>query len=76
MRSTTEKTLQLLHSGKHPDIKKYAGKHVFVIDNEVVIIRSSRDNLEDFNRLEKKHRKSPVVVFVPQPGATYILFLG
>lgn len=75
MKSRTEKTLQALLSGQHPEVKKYAGKQVFIVDDEVVTLKSGKNSLKDFTKLEKKHGKSPVVVFVPQPGATYILFL-
>lgn len=68
----TEKTLHSLLSGSHPLAKKYAGKQVFVVDKEIVPIGRSK-SLSDFKQLKTKHGKSPIAVFVPQPGASYIL---
>lgn len=71
----TEKTLHSLLSGSHPLAKKYAGKQVFVVDKEILPIGKSNKSLSDFKQLKTKHGKSPVAVFVPQPGASYILTL-
>lgn len=71
----TNKTLQSLLSGSHPLAKKYAGKQVFVVDQEIMPIGRSKKSLTDFKQLKIKHGKSPVAVFVPQPGASYILTL-
>lgn len=68
----TEKTLHSLLSGSHPLAKKYAGKQVFVVDKEIIPMGKTK-SLSDFKELKTKHGKSPVVVFVPQPGASYIL---
>ncbi|MBI3103385.1 hypothetical protein HYZ05_00425 [Candidatus Daviesbacteria bacterium] len=74
-RDLTEKTLHSLLSGSHPLAKKYAGKQVFVVDKEIIPIGRSTKSLSDFKQLKIKHGKSPVAVFVPQPGASYILIL-
>lgn len=71
--ATTEKTIHMLHRGTYPSIKRFAGKHVFVIGNEVVPIKSGKKGLDDFNRLTKKYGESPILVFVEKPGVTYIL---
>lgn len=71
----TEKTLSSLLSGSHPLAKKYAGKHVFVVDDEIVPLARSERSLSDFKQLKKKHGKSPVLTFVPQPGTSYILII-
>ena len=71
---TTQKTLQALLSGKHPMVKKYAGKQVFVIGDKIVSIKEGKKGLADFKRLKKKYSESPVGVFVPYPGVSYILF--
>ena len=69
----TQRTLQALLSGSHPLTKKYEGKHVFVVDKEIVPVIRSKRSLSDFKHLKEKHGKSPVLMFVPQPGASYIL---
>jgi hypothetical protein len=75
MKKQTEKTMQMLLSGKHPNIKKYAGKQVFVIANKVFPIKAGKKGFEEFKELQEKYGESPVVTFVPRPGATYILFI-
>lgn len=71
----TEKTLHSLLSGSHPLAKKYGGKHVFVADKEILPLARTEKSLLDFKYLKAKHGKSPVLVFVPQPGASYILMI-
>ena len=72
---TTQKTLQALLSGTHPSVNKYAGQQVFVVDKEVVPLKKGKRGLEDFKKLKEKHKQSPTLVFVPKPGATYILIM-
>lgn len=71
----TQKTLHALLSGSHPLTKKYAGRHVFVIDNEVLPLTGGKKSISEFKRLKEKYGKSPVLTFVPQPGVSYILIL-
>ncbi|MBI4990988.1 hypothetical protein HZB96_02730 [Candidatus Gottesmanbacteria bacterium] len=59
------KTLNLLLSGKHPKAKKFAGKHVIVVENEVVPLKKGKAGVEDIIKLEKKYRKPSTLVFVP-----------
>lgn len=73
MKSATEKTLNLLLSGKHPQVKKYAGKQVFVIKEKIVPLKGGEKGLEDFKKLKEKYGQAPVLVFVPHPGVSYIL---
>lgn len=73
--NSTQQTLQSLLSGSHPLAKKYAGKHVFVIDKEVIPMRKGNRAMVDFRNLKTKHHHSPVLTFVPDPGASYILFI-
>lgn len=73
MKKQTDKTLNLLLSGKHPSIKKYAGKQVFVIQDKVLPIKTGTKGLEEFKKLKEKYGESPVVTFVPDPSVTYIL---
>ncbi len=73
--SKTDKTLGLLLSGKHPFIKKYAGKQVFVIQNEIIPIKEGKKALEEFKKLKQKYGEPPLVTFVPDPGVTYILLI-
>lgn len=70
---STDKTLHDLLSGSHPLIKKYAGKQVFVVNTEIVPVVRSKKSLSDFKKLKTKYGKPPVLIFVPQPGASYIL---
>lgn len=70
---STEKVLTLLLSGKHPRIKKYAGKHVFVAGDEVVLMKKGEEAWKDFERLKAKHYKPPTLIFVPRPDISYIL---
>ena len=75
-KEATEKTLNALLSGVHPLVKKYGGKQVFVVENEVVPLGMGKKALADFKRLKTKYGKPPVLVFVPRPGASYILLLS
>ncbi len=68
-----EKTLHLLLSGKHPKAKKFAGKHVLVIADEVVPLKKGEAGVKDVERLEKQYGKSPTIVFVPRTDVSYIL---
>lgn len=70
---TTEKTLNALLSGSHPLAKKYGGKQVFVVDNEVLPLAHGKKGLKDFKDLKAKYSKDPVLIFVPHPGVSYIL---
>jgi len=72
----TQKTLTALLSGTHPSIKKYSGRQVFVIDREVVILKRGQKGMADFRRLKAKYGRPPVLIFVPQPGSSYILILS
>lgn len=74
-KNITEKTLNSLLSGSHPLAKKYGGKQVFVADEEIIPVDRGKKALSDFKRLKAKYGKSPVAMFVPQPGTTYILIL-
>ena len=72
-RLSTKRVLTLLLSGKHPKIKKYAGKYVFVAGDEVVLMKKGEEAWKDFERLKEKYDKPPTLVFVPRPDITYIL---
>lgn len=74
-KKATQSTLQALLSGSHPLAKKYRGKHVFVVDKEIVPLARSKKSLSDFKHLKVKHGKPPILVFVPQPGTSYILIV-
>lgn len=71
--NVTRKTLHSLLSGTNPLAKKYAGKQVFVIENEVVLLKKGNRGIADFKRLKAKHGEPPVLIFVPKPGSSYIL---
>lgn len=72
---TTQKNLTLLLSGKHPQAKKYAGKHVFVIEDKIITLKEGKEALKDLNKLEKKYGTTPTLVFVPRQDISYILIL-
>lgn len=69
----TQKTLHALLAGIHPLAKKYGGKQVFVVENEILPLRRGEKGLGDFKRLKVKYGKKPVLTFVPHPGVSYIL---
>lgn len=71
--ASTQKTLTLLLSGKHPLTKRYAGKNVLVIQDEVVPLKKGKKTLDNFKKLKEKYGEPPVVVFVPHPDVSYIL---
>lgn len=72
-KDATDITLQDLLSGSHPLTKKYAGKQVFVVNTEIVPVKQTKKSLADFKKLKNKYGKPPILIFVPQPGASYIL---
>lgn len=75
MKKQTDETLSLLLSGKHPSIKKYVGRQVFVVKDKVLPIKTGKKGLEEFKKLKEKYGESPVATFVPDPAVTYILVL-
>lgn len=74
-KKTTSKILSLLLCGRHPQIKKYAGKYVFVSGEDIILMREGEEAWRDFARLERKHGQPPTLVFVPRPDISYILIL-
>jgi hypothetical protein len=73
-KSRTQRTLSLLLSGKGPKAHKYAGRHVLVVNDEVVPLGKRREEIwRDIETLRKKYGEMPVVTFVPRPGLSYIL---
>lgn len=68
-----EKTLHLLLAGKHPEAKKFAGKHVLVVADEIIPLKTGEAAIRDIERLEKKYGKPPTIIFVPRPDVSYIL---
>lgn len=71
----TKKTLRLLLSSKTSIYNKYAGKHVFVIQDKVIPFKKGKNSIKDFKSLEKKYGQKPVLMFVPKKGVSYILLL-
>lgn len=69
----TDKTLNALLAGKHPLAKTYGGKQVFVIEKEIVPVSRGKKAMEEFKKLKERYGTAPVLVFVPQPGTSYIL---
>lgn len=75
IKDQTQANLTLLLSGKHPRAKRYAGKHVMVIENEIIPLKEGREVFKDMEKLEKKYGRLPTLVFVPRPDISYILIL-
>lgn len=73
IKKSTQNTLHALLAGSHALSKKYGGKQVFVIKDEVMLLAHGKKGLEDFKRLKAKYGKEPVLTFVPHPGVSYIL---
>lgn len=75
-KNLTQINISFLLSGKHPMAKKYAGKHVLVIEDKVFPLKESKEEiLIDMEKLAKKYGKPPTVVFIPRRDISYILFL-
>ncbi len=72
-KTSTQKNLNLLLSGKHPQTKKYEGKHVMVVKDKVVPLKEGKESIEQFKNLEEKHGEAPTLVFVPRTDISYIL---
>ncbi|MCX7785565.1 MAG: DUF5678 domain-containing protein [candidate division WOR-3 bacterium] len=71
---TTQRTLALLLSGKSRAAKKYAGKHVLVIQNRVIPLKDNKEEFwRDIKELKKKYGEMPVITFVPRTDISYIL---
>jgi hypothetical protein len=73
MKTKVKNTLNLLLSGKHPQIKKYAGKYVFVGGSEVVPMKEGEGAWKDFETLEKKYHHPPHLNFCSSTG-NYLYF--
>lgn len=71
--SKTDTTINLLLSGKGSSAKKFAGKHVMVIKDEVVALKNGMAGVRDMDKLTEKYGTSPTLLFVPPPNTTYIL---
>ena len=73
VKDLTQKNLTLLLSGRHPQSKKYAGRHVLVIEDKIIPLKEGEKGLKDLEKLEKKYGKTPVLTFVPRLDISYIL---
>ncbi|OGK10233.1 hypothetical protein A2954_02650 [Candidatus Roizmanbacteria bacterium RIFCSPLOWO2_01_FULL_37_12] len=74
-KKTDQKILNVLLSGKHPLSKRYAGKHVLVIEDQVVPLKKGKGGTRDIEKLEKKYGRTPTLVFIPRHDVSYILIL-
>ena len=74
-KNQTQKTLSLLLSGKLPESKKFAGKHVMVVKNKIIPLREGEKARKDFDQLKKKYKEPPILVFVPRRDVSYILMI-
>lgn len=70
-----DKIISLLLSGKHRKAKQYAGKHVLVIENEVVPLKRGTSGVKSIENLEKKYGTTPTIVFIPRQDISYILLV-
>lgn len=70
-----EKILSLLLSGRHPKAKKYAGRHVLVVGDEIIPLKEGENSVKDIDRLEKKYGRTPTIVFIPRQDVSYILII-
>lgn len=72
----TQKTLITLLSGKSKQAKKYAGKHVLVVKNKVVLLKGNEEDIwQDIEKLKKRYGEIPTITFVPRHDISYILFI-
>ncbi|OGG00778.1 hypothetical protein A3D78_06265 [Candidatus Gottesmanbacteria bacterium RIFCSPHIGHO2_02_FULL_39_14] len=74
-RENQEKIISLLLSGKHPKAKQFAGRHVAVVNKEVLPLKEGEDAVIQIDKLEKKYGKTPIIIFVPRQDISYILIL-
>lgn len=77
MKTTTTQTHRTLHSlllGKSRRAKRYAGKHVLIVRDEVTLLRETEKEIwAEIERLRKKYGETPVITFVPCHDVSYIL---
>ncbi len=71
----TQKTITMLLAGKGKDAKRFAGKHVLVVKNKVVPMKTGEAFWKDFYNLKKEFGEAPISLFVPRPDMSYILIL-
>ncbi len=76
MKKTTDEVIALLLSGKHPKAKTYAGKHVMVIEDKIWPLKKGKTGIAQLKKMEAKYGKPSTLVYIPQPGVTYILING
>ena len=74
-KKSTQKNLNLLLSGKHPQVKKYEGKHVMVVKDKNAPLKEGKQSIEQFKDLKEKYGEAPTLVFVPRSDISYILIL-
>lgn len=72
---TSQKTISMLLSGKGDLVKKFAGKHVMVVKNKIILMKKGEAFWRDFEKLKKEYKETPVSLFVPRPDISYILIL-
>lgn len=75
MTDQTQKTLNKLLSGKHPDYEKFKGKHVMIVQKEIALLPRSKKAREKLEELEEKYGERPVISFVPRDDTSYILWV-
>ena len=71
----TKNTVNILLAGKLRQYKKYAGKHVLVVQDKIIPLKTGESFWRDFKKLENKYNEKPVITFVPSPEVSYILYL-
>jgi len=72
--TTEDKVIHTLLRGTHPEYSKYQGKHVMVIEGEIVPVEEGEQSTKDYKGLEEKYGRSPVLTFIPRKDSPYILW--
>ena len=48
-------------------VEKYRGKHVVVVEDEIVVVKDEKELKEALKRLEKKYPgRIPLITFIPE----------
>lgn len=71
----TETTISMLLSGKGKQAKNFAGKHVLVVKNKIILMKTGEAFWRDFYSLKKEYEETPITLFVPRSDISYVLIL-
>ena len=73
LKTTEDKVIHALLAGTHPKSTDMQGRHVMVIGKEVVPLEEGSSGAKQYRELKQKYGHAPVLTFVPQQNALYIL---